>query len=359
MKKNWFIGLGLIIFIVGACSKDSGTEEPLSQNYTIVHDGLPAPNIPSDNIPTTQGVALGRRLFYEKLLSKDNSMSCASCHEQKNAFSDTDRFSIGVEGKPGKRQAMAIFNMLWNQNEFFWDGRAHLLRDQALMPIEDPLEMNISHEEVVEKLNAQPDYQNRFKAVFGSPEINPKRISLALEQFMNILISNSSKYDKVLADKADFSPQEARGRDLFFSGFNALNPAQSGAGCSNCHGGPNFENNAYMNNGLDLEADIVDVGRMKVSGQAFEKGTFKVPSLRNIAVTPPYMHDGRFNTLEEVIDHYDHGIRYSSSVNSTLESIQQAGGLALTPADKQALIAFLNTLTDHEFLNNPKFSDPF
>jgi cytochrome c peroxidase len=249
--------------------------------------------------------------------------------------------------------------MAWNNNEFFWDGRAHLLRAQALMPIQDPLEMNETLTNVIDKLETIPDYIERFDEVFGSPVINEFRISLALEQFMNTIASNKSKYDKVQLGKATFTASEERGRMLFFNQFNPVNPNLSGANCAHCHGGANFENNDYMNNGLDIDADMVDMGRGEVINNDLYRGTFKVPSLRNIELTPPYMHDGRFDTLEEVVDHYNNGIKISSTLNSTLASVQNNGGFQLSEQDKVDLIVFLKTLTDYELINNPKFSDPF
>jgi cytochrome c peroxidase len=184
-------------------------------------------------------------------------------------------------------------------------------------------------------------------------------MALAMEQFMNTIVSNQSKFDKVQRGQATFTTSEARGRDLFFRQFDPSNPINSGANCAHCHGGANFENNDYMNNGLDIEADMVDIGREEVNNNPLYKGAFKVPSLRNIELTPPYMHDGRFDTLEEVVEHYDHNIRISPTLNSTLASVQNNGGLQLTSQDKSDLIAFLKTLTDHELINNPKFSNPF
>lgn len=326
--------------------------------YSLEHQGLPNPELPVDNKLTHAGVDLGRRLFYDRLLSEDQSISCASCHAQQNAFSDTNQFSIGVKGLPGKRQAMAVFNMAWNTNGFFWDGRASDLRTQALMPIQDHLEMNLSISEVVKRLSVHEDYKKRFNTVFENGKVDSVNIALALEQFMFSIVSNGSKYDLMKAGKATFTNLEERGKELFFGSFNADNPQISGAECSSCHGGPNFENDLYMNNGLDTDAEQTDLGRQNVYDIPNLKAKFKVPSLRNIALTPPYMHDGRFKTLLEVINHYDHGVKYSSTVNPTLISIQNQG-LQLTETDKEALIAFLNTLTDYTLIQNEAYSDPF
>lgn len=346
--------------LFSSCQKKSTPPTPSETAYILQHDGLPKPHLPKDNPLTQSGIKLGRMLFYETELSKDNSISCASCHDQKNAFSDTNQFSIGVKGLPGKRQAMAVFNMAWNNNEFFWDGRAELLRHQSLMPIEDPLEMDETLEQVVIKLQKRSDYQWWFKKAFpDTPEINSLNISLALEQFMHSIVSNQSKYDQYLRNEVRFTASEERGRYLYFTAYNPSNPSKSGANCAMCHGGANFENDSYMNNGLDDESDIKDPGRKAVTNFSLDHGKFKVPSLRNIELTPPYMHDGRFNTLEEVIAHYNNGIKISSTTSLTLTSIQQNGGLHLSVQDQKDLVAFLKTLTDRKLLANPEYASPF
>lgn len=354
-----YIVLISITLLFSACQKESTPETPPETAYVLQHEGLPKPYLPTDNPLTESGIELGRMLFYEKELSQDNSISCASCHDQKNAFSDTNQFSIGVKGLPGKRQAMAIFNMAWNNNEFFWDGRAELLRHQSLMPIEDPLEMNETLEQVVVKLQKRADYQWWFKKAFpNTPEINSLNISLALEQFMHSIVSNQSKYDKYLKNEIQLSASEERGRFLYFTSYNPSDPSKSGANCAMCHGGPNFENDSYMNNGLDKETEMKDSGRKAVTNFSLDLGKFKVPSLRNIALTPPYMHDGRFNTLEEVVAHYNNGIQISSTTSPTLTSIQQNGGLHLSLQDQKDLVAFLNALSDFELLSNPDYASP-
>lgn len=353
---HWVV---LLAIALNACKKDKASPTPTpKKEYRFTHEGLKAPQLPKDNPFSNEGIELGKRLFYEKQLSKDGSQSCASCHKQEFAFSDNDRFSLGVKKLPGKRQAMAIFNMAWHTNEFFWDGRAHLLRDQALLPIQDELEMDESLENVLKKLNASKDYKQRFKTVYKTDTIKEKHLALALEQFMLTIVSNKSKYDKVLAGKASFTPSELRGKNLFFTAFDKDKPG-NGASCLLCHGGDNFDNNEYMNNGLDPVNQQKDLGRYTVTGIDLHQARFKVPSLRNIEVTAPYMHDGRFKTLEEVIDHYNHGVKLSPSINPTMGSIQANGGLQLNQQNKEDLIAFLKTLTDHNLLQNPDLADPF
>lgn len=354
--KPYILFFGLVV-LISSC-RHSDDDMVNSNAFVLDHEGLPQPNLPLNNSLTKEGVELGRYLFYDKLLSEDQSMSCASCHAQVNAFSDTNRFSLGVKGLEGKRQAMAIFNMAWNTNGFFWDGRAESLREQALMPIQDHLEMNLSIAKVVERLHENTDYIKRFNTVFDNGMIDSINISLALEQFMFSIVSNHSKYDLMQAGKLSFTEEETRGMTLFFGSFNANDPELSGAECASCHGGPNFENDLYMNNGLDTDANQTDIGRQNVYDNPNLKAKFKVPSLRNIALTKPYMHDGRFKTLLDVINHYDHGIQYSSTVNPTLISIQNQG-LQLTEDDKLALVAFLNTLTDYTLTSQESHSNPF
>jgi cytochrome c peroxidase len=277
---------------------------------------------------------------------------------QEFAFTDTARFSTGIQGKKGGRQAMTIFNMAWHGNEFFWDGRAHLLRDQSLKPIQDELEMDETLENVVKKLNAMQIYKDQFKRAFGSEEINELKISLALEQFMNSIVSNNSKYDQFLKDTTVFTASEKRGRKLFFDDYNPFFPNESGADCAHCHSGANFENDKYMNNGLDDNASVTDIGREKVTTMSGDKAKFKVTSLRNIELTAPYMHDGRFSTLEQVVDHYNAGIKASATLDPALEQTR-AKGLFLNAQDKIDLVNFLKTLTDNTLITNKEYSDPF
>lgn len=356
----------LVCVGVQSCKTDNVEEEPTVTGvshddtpYQLQVGGFEQPPIAPDNQLSMQGVKLGRMLFYEKRMSKDGSMSCASCHRQEHAFTDTSLFSVGVRGKLGKRQAMAIFNMAWNENEFFWDGRAHLLRDQSLKPIEDSLEMDESLENVISKLGADQEYKDQFMRAFGSEEITEEKMALAMEQFMNSIVSVESKYDRYLRGIAVLDSNEERGRLLFFAEFNPGFPSLSGADCQHCHSGLNFENDQYMNNGLDTDAGMTDNGRMDVTNMGADKGKFKVTSLRNVAVTPPYMHDGRFATLEEVVDHYNTGLQNSSTLDPTLLYPLHSGGLQLSEEDKRDLVAFLNTLTDEVMLTNPEYSDPF
>jgi len=363
-KYKYVLILILLIGITLSCGDDpivDPPEEEILQDktlYNLEYGSLPAPDLPTDNVLTEQGVELGRMLFYEKMLSRDESQSCASCHRQEHGFSDTTRFSLGVEMLPGKRQAMSVFNMAWNSNEFFWDGRAHLLRDQAILPIQDELEMDETLENVIAKLKDTKTYRDQFTRVFGDDDITVDKMALALEQFMLSIVSYDSKFDQWKSGIVELTESEERGRLLFETEYNAFFPEFSGADCAHCHGGANFENDLYMNNGLDTDADFVDIGRENVSGDPLDRAKFKVPTLRNIELTAPYMHDGRFQTLEEVVDHYNEGIHPSTTADPAIINTMQSG-LFLEDQDKMDLINFLKTLTDESFVNDSRYTDPF
>lgn len=358
------LGLSIaFVWTISSCSEDdggNGNSQVVLDNtpYVLSFGAFPPPPIADDNPLTVQKVELGKMLFFEKRLSLDNSMSCASCHRQEHAFSDTSRFSIGVHGLPGGRQAMAVFNMAWNQNGFFWDGRAPLLRDQSLMPIEDSLEMAEDLDNVIDKLSGLKSYRNQFKRAFGSTEITEEKMSFALEAFMNTITSVNSKYDAYLRGELQLSAAEERGRLLFFQEYNPFFPDQSGADCAHCHSNINFENDLYMNNGLDEAGSISDPGFADVTGNPMDHGKMKVPSLRNIALTAPYMHDGRFTTLEEVVSHYNTGVQPSPTLDPAL-AMTLPDGLLLSDQDIDDVVAFLKTLTDEDMMSNEEFSDPF
>lgn len=305
---------------------------------------FPAVEFPKDNPLTKAGIELGHRLFHDTRLSINNTQSCASCHLASSAFSDPRRFSLGAEGQVGKRQAMPLFNLAWKP-AFFWDGRAKTLRDQVLMPIQDPDEMHESLDHVVKKIT---DLSPSFEAAFGTSEITSDGIARALEQFLLTLISGDSAMDQTLTKGRSLTEQEQRGFQLFFTESDPTRGIR-GADCFHCHGGAHFTNHQFLNNGLDDEATLQDEGLAKVTRKPSDKGKFIVPSLRNIALTAPYMHDGRFATLEEVIEHYDHDVQRSSTLDPNLAKHLHYNGLQLTKTDKAALVAFLKTLTDEKF----------
>ncbi len=357
MKIKLILVIISFLFITITCSKDDEKAIYDTTPYTLNLNGdLPEPIFPADNLLTVAKVRLGRMLFYEKKLSKDLTQSCADCHVQKDAFTDIRAFSIGVEKKEGKRNAMPIFNLVYHTNGFFWDGRAPLLRDQALKPIQDALEMNETLPNVVSKLQSDKKFTDQFIRAFGNDSVNSLKISLALEQFMMTIVSHDSKYDKFLKGEVTYTPEELRGKELFFSEPDPVNNIK-GAECFHCHGGYNFTNNEFLNNGLDAESNFVDLGRFNVTKNDKDKAKFKVPSLRNIALTAPYMHDSRFKTLEEVIDHYNSNVKMSSTTSDLL--FHNLNGLNLSDLDKRDLISFLNTLSDPTYLNNPEYKSPF
>lgn len=360
MKKIILLAIAFTLIIV-ACKPDSKVVEPVAVYdntvYTLKIGDFPTPDLPMDNKLTVAKIQLGRMLFFEKMLSRDGSQECADCHKQGDAFSDIRQFSIGVEKLAGKRQAMALMNLGWHQNGFFWDGRATTLREQALKPIQDPLEMNETLPNVIAKLSASKIYTDQFIRAFDNPSVSAEKMGLAMEQFMLTMVSNNAKFDKVQRKETSFTDAEERGRKLFFTEFDPLGN-EKGAECFHCHGGHNFTNDEFMNNALDSEAQMTDNGYMAVTKKTTDRAKFKVPSLRNIAQTSPYMHDGRFATLEKVIDHYNLGAKQSSTVSNLMQYNLQPNGLRLTAQNKADLIAFLLTLTDTDFLTNKAFEKP-
>ncbi len=302
--------------------------------------GWPAPRYDfALNPVTAAGFALGRRLFYDPLLSRDGSVSCGSCHQQFAAFANFDHaVSHGVGNANGRRNAPGLFNLAW-QPELMWDGAARHLELQPIAPISNPVEMGETLAQVVEKLRRHRDYPRLFAAAFGSPEIDSRRLLRALAQFTGTLISDDSRYDRFIGGDAQaLSALEQRGLAVFRSH------------CAACHAEPLFTDASYRNNGLDTE--MRDGGRATATGRAEDRGRFKVPSLRNVALTAPYMHDGRYETLEQVLDHYTKDIRPSPTLDPRL-----AGGLPLDAAQREALLKFLRALTDERFVHDPRFAE--
>ncbi|MGZ8901130.1 MAG: MbnP family protein [Limisphaerales bacterium] len=310
-----------------------------------ISERLPKVKLPPDNPLTVEGVALGRELFHDARLSKGNVQSCASCHDVRKSFSDGKRFSTGSSGVSGRRNAMPLVNLAWADG-FFWDGRSKSLREQVLMPIQDAHEMNESLGAVEAKLAADAASRRKFAAAFGSTEVTSERIALALEQFLLTLVSQDSKFDRAARKLTELTTQEKRGLQLFVTEHDPARELR-GADCFHCHGGNLFSNHQFMNNGLKELGN--DLGGMEVTGLATDRGKFKVPTLRNVAVTGPYMHDGRFSTLEEVVEHYNSGVQRSRTLDPNLAKHPNEG-LRLSEEDKQALVAFLRTLTDESFI---------
>lgn len=313
-----------------------------------VKERLHSPYFPSAQNPLSEeGIALGRQLFYDKNLSRSKNISCGSCHVQAFAFTDSARFSVGHEQQVGDMNSMPLFNMAWN-TKFFWDGRAATLQDQIHDPIIDKREMANTWADVVAYVNANPNYTKDFQQIFRTKSVNATQIRMAIEQFVVSILSFNSKYDQYFYkdDFTAFSEQEKRGLKLF------LGKAQ----CNNCHNSVLLTNQQFMNNGLDT---AIKIGHYNVTADPIDRGKFKVPTLRNIALTAPYMHDGRFKTLDDVIDFYNSKVQKNSeNLDFRMVAFVQPGGLGLTTEEKEDLKAFLLTLTDSTLLTNPKYSDP-
>ncbi len=336
------VGVVNCILGIGPCGTELILEIP---SYVTSYLGeMP---IPENNPITIEGVELGKMLFYDKRLSGDNTMSCAGCHLQTSGFTDPEQFSEGITGELGGRNAMQIINAGWFTS-FFWDGRAESLEHQAFGPVVNPVELNETWQNVEDKLSADPEYPAMFAKVFGSTTIDSVRISKAISQFERTLISFNSKFDNYFyGDFTGFTPSEENGFDIYFS---------ERGDCIHCHSGPILTDNEFRNNGLDSE--LTDIGLGEITGNPEDNGKFKVPTLRNIEFTAPYMHDGRFETLEEVVEHYNSGVHVDSP-NLDPEMEHASEGLNLTDQEKIDLVNFLKTFSDPDFINNPEFSDPF
>jgi cytochrome c peroxidase len=332
------------IFLFFSCQKssvDPVTETGNSTTFFYVPQNFTAPVYDvSKNPITNDGFSLGKTLFNDPLLSRDNTISCAECHNQAYAFTHHGHpLSHGIDGKVGIRNALPIQNVAW-QKEFFWDGGVNDLDLFPIRPIENPVEMDEKVDNVLVKLRKTSHYPGLFKRAFGSEEINQIRFLKALSQYMNSLISANSKYDKVIRNEGQvFTADEKDGYDLF------LNK------CANCHKGENFTDLSYRNNGLPIDPKLNDKGRFRITNREIDLYTFKVPNLRNVEASAPYMHDGRFGSLEEVLNHYSNGIVQSATLDPLLKN-----GMSLSTDEKRKIILFLKTLTDNQFLTDPKFS---
>ena len=327
------------IFIQGCKDDESGNAKaPIEFK---VPPGFPAPVYQfTDNQVTDERFELGRKLFYDGILSRDNSISCGSCHIQAGAFSHIDhRVSHGIDQLNGTRNAPPIFNLAWHSG-FFWDGGVNHIELQPINPIENPVEMDLPLASAISKLQASQTYRSLFSKAYGTETITSQLMLRAIAQFMAVMVSANSEYDRYLAgETALFDAEEVNGLNIFRQK------------CESCHKEPLLTDLSYRNNGLD--SVFQDHGRMVITQDPQDDARFKVPSLRNIAVSYPYMHDGSIKTLEKVVEHYSSGIKNST----TLDLLLPAGGMALTTQEKTDLVKFLNTLTDHDFLNNPRFSE--
>lgn len=377
------IFLLLAVFGLVQCKKDDpepvippapkGDLEDIPYNptpYTIMKPAhFPEVPVPADNPMTLEGVQLGRRLFYDPVLSGDSSMSCSSCHHAELSFSDGRTVAIGIDSINGRRNAMSLLNVAYNQTGLFWDGRSPTLEDQALHPVEDVIELHATWAQVVAKLQAHPVYPEMFRKAFGIKdriEITKDIVGKALAQFERILISSGkSRYDKFkLGDQDALSDDEKAGFLMFFD--QGAQYSLPDAQCFHCHSGDVLINGGgYFNNGLDSVASLnnyLDKGRGEVTGKYSDNGKFRAPSLRNITMTGPYMHDGRFKTLEEVIDHYGDGA--GTGVENEDPFISAIGTKVgskyyLTAEQKANILKFLQALNDPDFIANPDIRNPF
>ncbi len=341
----------LIIAVLASCGQKK--DDPIPQEvydptpFTIeIPPNFPDMPIPADNPTTVEGVQLGRMLFYDPILSGDNTQSCADCHDQAFSFTDPRQFSIGIDGIAGTRNSMALINTGWMQS-FFWDGRSHSLEHQANDPVTNPIEMHETWPRAVDKIQNHPDYPDLFFEAFGTRNIDSSHVVKAIAQFERTLVSANSKWDRYLQGEVQLTAQEAKGFEIFFT---------ERGDCFHCHATILFTDDLFHNNGLD--ATFSDKGLFDFTGNPDDIGKFKTPTLRNIIYTAPYMHDGRFSTLEEVIDFYSEGLQWSPTIDPLMKNVDQ-GGIRLTDDEKASLIAFIKTLTDERFINNPEFSNPF
>ncbi len=343
-KFKLFI-ITVLVFLGVACS--SVTQEIKPEELFAVPANFPKSVYDFTKNPVTQdGFELGRALFYEGDLSRDGTISCAECHSQASGFTHHGHdVSHGIDNLRGMRNAPPIQNMAF-QNEFFWDGGVFDLDLFSIAPIENPVEMDEKLGNVLEKLRKKEKYAALFQKAYGSKEITTERFLKALSQFMNTLVSANSRYDKYVRKETGgtLTEEELAGMEIFKQK------------CASCHSGELFTDQSYRNNGLAVY-NIEDTGRARITQNAKDNYKFKVPSLRNIEITAPYMHDGRFYTLEAVLRHYDESVITSPTLDASLKNGQKLG--IQTMADEQKkLIAFLKTLTDNEFLKNKRFAAP-
>jgi cytochrome c peroxidase len=366
LSPGYFAALGLWMFVVVSCQDtiDNGIdpgEDLTSIPYTPVYytvdipEGFPALEQPQDNLMTNEGIQLGRKLFYDPILSIDSTISCSSCHQPSLSFTDGLGLSQGVAGIT-RRGSINLINVGLHYHGLFWDGRAATLEELALIPIEDPIEMAESWERVEQKLRNHPLYPADFRKAFGietRSQVDRYYAAKAMAQFMRSIISGgNSRYDRFIRGEIFLEENEYNGYLMFFD----FDPTVPDAECGHCHNAPLFATNDYFNNGIQESADLVsfkDSGLGQVTGIVADNGRFKAPTLRNVSFTAPYMHDGRFATLAEVIEHYNSGGKFSPNKSNLLYPLH------LSESQKSDLLAFILTLTDSTTLTNPEYQSPF
>jgi len=342
-QKLLFGLISILLLSFSSCKVDSKvipivTDDDIVLKWPVY---FPSPIYNFEENPRTkEGFLLGKKLFYDPILSRDNTISCGSCHQQFVAFAQADhKVSHGINNLLGVRNSPALFNLIW-QKEFFFDGGSKHIELQPIGPITNPVEMDETIERVVYKLGQNAAYRSLFKSAFDSDSITSQLMLKAIVQFMGSLISANSRYDKYIQDPVNnpFNNDEKSGLALFEKK------------CANCHVPPLFTDNSYRNNGLD--ETFMDSGRFRITNINSDMGKFKVPSLRNIELTYPYMHDGRYETLEKVLNHYSSEIKQSATLDPVLTN-----GIALSITEKAQIIAFLKALTDKEFIKDVRFKE--
>ncbi|RYE23921.1 MAG: cytochrome-c peroxidase [Sphingobacteriales bacterium] len=351
MKRGLLLTVSCFLVVVSlftACRPDpdfNATSVTPKQDISFhIPEGWPQPfyNF-ENNALTTEGFELGKKLFFDTRLSVDNSTSCGSCHQPFSAFAQLDHsVSHGVNDLLGTRNSPALFNLNWNTS-FFWDGGVNHIESQPINPIQNPVEMDETMPNVIAKVGADTKYKAMFKAAFGDETVTSQRIFKAMAQFMGMLVSSTSKYDKHIRQEAggEFTAAEERGLTVFRDN------------CATCHKEPLFTDMSFRNNGLSV-SPVNDSGRAHITRLAEDMYKFRVPSLRNLKYTPPYMHDGRFNTLDQVMLHYTNGGIVQSP---TLDTVLKSGVINITGQQKADLLEFLNTLNDEEFTKDPRFKE--
>lgn len=355
MKFNIYTYV-LVVCLLTSCKNEPYESIPEAESGTFSDVRLEF-NVPSNfpalvydvegNPPTEKGFELGRRLFYEGRLASDGVVACGFCHIQEFAFTHhTHIISHGVDGALGSRNAQPLHNLAY-QNEFTWDGAAVHLDLQPIIPITSELEMNETFVNVIQKLETHPEYPRMFREAFENGEINSENILKALSQFMIMMVTSNSKYDKFRRNEGNvtLTENETQGMELF---------SQK---CASCHTGELFTDQSYRNNGLAIDLDYNDLGRARVTGLTEDEYKFKVPNLRNIEVTFPYMHDGRFSSLEDVLEHYRTGITEYENLDNSLRQTDGTLGIPMTDEEKARIITFLKTLTDIDFIFDQRFSE--
>jgi cytochrome c peroxidase len=343
-SKNYLFALFAASFLIltSVCSEDPFFYINEKDVKLSIPKGFPEPNyVFKNNKITPAGFVLGRKLFYDPILSKDSSISCGSCHQQFAAFSHIDHaLAHGIGGSIGKRNVLPLQNLIWN-NAFMWDGGINHLEVQAIAPITNKLEMDESLEHIIVKLNQRNDYRVAFYKVFKDSIVTAERMLKSLTQFMGLMISANSKYDKYMVGIETLSAEEMKGLKLFRSK------------CANCHKEPLFTDNTYKSNGLPINKRLDDKGRIVITGNENDIYKFKVPSLRNVELTFPYMHDGRFRNLNEVLNYYSDASKHSNYSDTLVYQIGK-----ISKEEIAALHAFLLTLSDKTFIYDRRFADP-